>query len=264
MFTPFQKASLGLIAIGFFAVAAVLWSRGATATPAPEADAKADTTAPALVLSQTAPPPGIVTVGEASVAAAPDDGYLAFAVQASSAVGTDIAGELQTRVDRLLAKARALGVHDDEIILGPTQFSPQFTYDPSGPKVVSLNGYQQIAIECDEVEMMPALVQALMKDGGATTLSVRYAPSREGVAYRIAREKAIADARSQAQLAATTLGLKLGPAISITDVRSQNQPYGGPTTLGGKFPTVGGPGFPPAEIDTVIRVQVQFAVEPLN
>ena len=260
MLTPFQKAMLALVAVGFVAVSIVTWEKGAAAPLA----VAPDRARPAQVLSQNAPPPGIIATGEASVRAAPSEGYLAFAVQAGGAIGTDVAGQLQSRVERLLAKARALGVQDGDIILGPLQFQPQFTYDASkGQKVIAFNAYQQIAIECDEIDGMPALISELVKDDATSALSVRYAPSTEGPAYRLAREKAIASAHAQAEITAAAAGLKLGPAISVTDVRPQASPYAGPVPTG-KFPIVGGPGFPPAEIDTYIRVQVQFAVEPLS
>jgi uncharacterized protein YggE len=260
MFTPFQKAMLALVAVGFVAVGLVTWATGATYN-ASGTIAKA--VQPAPVFSQSAPPPGIVATGEASVRGGASEGYLAFAVQVGGPVGTDVAGQLQARVERVLAKARALGVQDADIVLGPLQFQPQFTYDPGkgGQKVIAFNAYQQIAIECDEIDGMPALISDLMKDDATSALSVRYSPSTEGPAYRIAREKAIADARAQAEVTAAAAGLKLGPAISITDIRPQPSPYGGAVTTG-KFPVVGGPGFPPAEIDTYIRVQVQYSVEP--
>jgi len=258
MFTPFQKAMLALVAVGFVAVGLVTWAtyNASRAITQP--------VQPAPVFSQSAPPPGIVATGEASVRGGASEGYLAFAVQVGGPVGTDVAGQLQARVERVLAKARALGVQDADIVLGPLQFQPQFTYDQAkGQKVIAFNAYQQIAIECDEIDGMPALISELAKDDATSALSVRYAPSTEGPAYRIAREKAIADARAQAEVTAAAAGLKLGPAISVTDVRAQSSPYAGPVT-GGKFPLVGGPGFPPAEIDTYIRVQVQFAVEPIS
>jgi len=262
MFTPFQKVMLVLVTVGFVAVGLVTWATSATYNAS---RAIAQPVQPAPVFSQSAPPPGIVATGEASVRADSSEGYLAFAVQIGGPVGTDVAGQLQARVERVLAKARALGVRDADIVLGPLQFQPQFTYDPSkgGQKVIAFNAYQQIAIECDEIDGMPALIAELTKDDATSALSVRYAPSTKGPAFRIAREKAIADARAQAEVTAAAAGLRLGAAISITDVRSQPSPYAGPVT-GGKFPVVGGPGFPPAEIDTYIRVQVQYAVEPLN
>ncbi|HEV8470807.1 MAG TPA: SIMPL domain-containing protein [Candidatus Limnocylindria bacterium] len=264
MFTPFQKTLLALVAVGFVAIGIVTWARGSM-TAAPAVAVASEPARPAPVLSQSAPPPGIIATGEASVRAAPGEAYLAFAVQAGGPVGTDVAGQLQTRVERLLAKARALGVQDVDIVLGPLQFQPQFTYDPGkgGQKVIAFNAYQQIAIECDEIDGMPALISELMRDDATSALSVRYSPSTAGPAYRIAREKAIADARAQAEVTAAAAGLKLGPAISITDLRPQPSPYGGALTTG-KFPLVGGPGFPPAEIDTYIRVQVQYSVVPLS
>ena len=261
MFTPFHKALLALVAIGFFAVGATIWTRGAAGLAAPTAAERAAPVSPAAALSQSAPPPGIVAIGEASVRAVADSAYVAFAVQAGGPLGSDIAKELQTRVDRLLAKVRELGVADADIILGPVQFQPQYQYDPQkgGPKVISFNAYQQIAIECDEISGMPLLMQTLTKDDATSALSVRYAPSEEGPAYLVARQKAIADARAKAEANAKAAGLRLGPAISISDYRPAGPaaPYG---VTPGKFPTVGGPGFPPAEIDTVIRVQIQFAI----
>ena len=261
MFTPFQRTTLAILAVGLFAIALAVWSKpGSAATGAPVAQP-----APLAVNGPSGgPPPGIVTIGEASVDGAPDSGYLAFAVQFGGPVGTDIAGGLQERVTRLLAKAQQLGVEDKDIVLGPVQFQPQFQYDPQkGQKVTAFNAYQQIAIECDELSGMPLLIQTLMKDDATSALSVRYAPSEKGSAYLVARERAIANARAKAETAAKSAGVKLGGALSVSDYQPVAQPY--PYNVaGGKFPTVGGPGFPPAQIDTVIRVQVQFAIAPAD
>ena len=91
MFTPFHKALLALVAVGFFAVAAAIWTRGAAGLAAPTAAGRAALVSPATALSQNAPPPGILAIGEASVRAVADSAYVAFAVQASGPVGTDLA-----------------------------------------------------------------------------------------------------------------------------------------------------------------------------
>ena len=256
MFTPFQRATLSILAVGLLAIGLAVWSRAgwaATGAPVSQPVAQLQTTSPG------GPPPGIVTIGEASVDGVPDSGYLAFAVQFGGPVGTDVAGALQERVARVLAKAQQLGVEEKDIILGPLQFQPNYQYDPQkGQRVSSFNAYQQIAIECDELSGMPLLIQTLMKDDATTALSVRYAPSEKSAAYLVARQRAIANARTKAQAAAESAGVRLGAALSVTDYQPAiPQPYGVST---GKFPTVGGPGFPPAQIDTVIRVQVQFAI----
>ena len=258
MFTPFQRALIAVFAVGLAVIGAGVWAKGGAAAPV-----AAKTGAPASPSVAGNLPPGIVTIGEASVEAPADSAYLAFAVQFGGPVGTDLATGLQQRVDRLLAKARELGVEDKDIVLGPAQFQPQFTYNPQkGQTVNAFNAYQQIAIACDEISGMPQLVQALMKDEATTALSIRYAPSDKGPAYLQARERAIADARAKAETAARVAGIKLGAPISIQDYQpTAPQPYGVAT---GRFPVVGGPGFPPVSIDTVIRVQVQFAVAPLD
>jgi len=73
---------------------------------------------------------------------------------------------------------------------------------------------------------------------------------------------AIADARAKAETAAESAGVRLGAALSVSDFQPAAAPQYGPYGVAtpGKFPTVGGPGFPPAQIDTLIRVQVQFAI----
>jgi uncharacterized protein YggE len=256
VFTPFQRATLAVLAVGLLAIGLGVWAKGgsaATGVPASQPVAQLQTTTPG------GPPPGIVTIGEASVDGIPDSGYLAFAVQFGGPVGADVAGSLQERVARVLAKAQQLGVEDKDIILGPLQFQPQYQYDPQrGQKVIAFNAYQQIAIECDDMSGMPLLIQTLMKDDATTALSVRYAPSEKGSAYLVARQRAIADARAKAETAAAAAGVKLGAALSVSDYQPAGpQPYGVTT---GKFPAVGGPGFPPAQIDSVVRVQVQFAI----
>jgi len=260
VFTPFQRATLAVLAVGLFAIGLGVWAKGGSA-------ATGLTVAQPIAQVQAAtaggPPPGIVTVGEASVDGIPDSGYLAFAVQFGGPVGTDVAGGLQERVTRLLAKAQQLGVEDKDIILGPLQFQPQYQYDPQkGQKVTAFNAYQQIAIECDDLSGMPLLIQTLMKDDATSALSVRYAPGEKSSAYLVARQRAIADARAKAETAAESAGVRLGAALSVSDFQPAAAPQYGPYGVAtpGKFPTVGGPGFPPAQIDTLIRVQVQFAI----
>ena len=110
MFTPFQKIMLVLVTVGFVAVGLVTWTTSATNNTS-RAIAQ-----PAPVFSQSAPPPGIVATGEASVRGGASEGYLAFAVQVGGPVGADVASQLQARVERVLAKARALGVQDADIM----------------------------------------------------------------------------------------------------------------------------------------------------
>src|SRR5207249_12189271 len=116
VFTPFQRATLAVLAVGLFAIGLGVWAKGGSAaTGLPVAQPIAQVQA----ATAGGPPPGIVTVGEANVDGIPDSGYLAFAGQFSGPGGTSGAGGVQERGTGLLGKAPPLGVQDQDITLGP-------------------------------------------------------------------------------------------------------------------------------------------------
>src|SRR5207302_9902310 len=87
VFTPFQRATLAVLAVGLFTIGLGVWAKGGSAaTGLPVAQPIAQ------VLAATAggPPAGIGTVGEASVDGIPDSGYLAFAGQFGGPGGPDV------------------------------------------------------------------------------------------------------------------------------------------------------------------------------
>lgn len=252
MSSPTRSALIGVLAFAILMLTVVLTARVSSAATAPLGPAAAANPIP----------PGVVIVGEATVDAPADTAYLAFAIQAGGTTGAEVQGQLGARIDRILARAKELGIADHDVVRGPLNVQPLvsgFDAKRGGQLINGFTAYQQFAVESHDLGATAKLLEALMKEDGASTLSVRYTPDPEGPAFLAARGKAVADARSKAAVAAAAAGVRLGGAVSISEIPAQPQPYG---VAVGKFPTVGGPGFPPAQIDTVVRLQVQFAFAP--
>src|SRR5437867_1537407 len=103
MLTTYQKAALGILAIGVFAVALVIAAKGPALAATPIVGSGGQIT---LVTqgNQGGPPPGIVVVGEAKLSYRPDVAYLTLGAVEQAAPAAAAQTQLAT------AMANAAGV----------------------------------------------------------------------------------------------------------------------------------------------------------
>ncbi|MGH8504841.1 MAG: SIMPL domain-containing protein [Stenotrophobium sp.] len=186
---------------------------------------------PALALAHDHPAPvtrSVSVSGQGEVSATPDRAQLSLSVDA---LDSDIQ-KAQDQVNQVtrayLAKARSLGVKDAQIATAGVTLNPEYTWDDKAKKQV-LTGYRarrQINVTVDNLDRLGDLLLAATAAGVNQISPPVLESSKADELTRQALAKAATDARSKAQVLATTLGVKLGSirSLSANDVAPPPRP----------------------------------------
>ncbi len=259
MLTLFHKAVLGVLAGGFIVLALVMSAKGSFASTATIGGG------PLTVVTQGnqgGPPPGIVVMGEAKLEYHPDVAYLALGAVTQAQTAQAALEDLSRHIAALLQRAKALGVADKDIAHANYSLQPQYAYAPDrAPRITGYQAAQQVVITLRDVTAVGKALDALLKDDAATTASVRFAIASGKDPELDARARAIEDARAKAEAMAKAAGVRLGSAVSISEVGSVTpQPYGFDRAGFAAPVPAPMPQVPTGNVEQTVRMQVQFAI----
>jgi uncharacterized protein len=214
--------------------------------------------APAAAPQSTATfTPGIFTSGDATVSQKPDVAFLYVGVESLKPTAAAAQVDLASKAAKLIARAKALGIADKDTSTSGYSVSPNYLNSTN-----TIDGYrasEQIQLKWHNVGTVGAALDALVQQGGATSVGVGFGLASPKAAQAEARALAIADARTRAQAMADAAGVKLGQVIRVTDLSYAATPSnGGLEYLRGSAaaPTQ----IPVGELDVQVSVEVDFAL----
>lgn len=259
MLTAFQKAALATIAGSAVMLALVL----AAMRPA-GAGTLATFTAPALtVAGYGGIAPGVITTGSATVKVKPDIAILGVGATAQAASAAVAQAQVAARVDRILLAAKALGIADRDVKTSGYQITPTYAQDGGCCGTPRISGYQAIqmlSITLRKVDEAGKTLDALVRNDGATNAGIAFTLEDPKAAQAEARRLAVEDAKAKAEALARTAGVSLGKAISISD-QSAPTPYSFKGAAPLAAPATADSRLPVGDLDIVVSVQVQFAIQ---
>lgn len=252
MFTAFQRALLGAVAVGALLIALVVSAKGSSG-------------ATTLIAPGPGPnpmlPPGVVTTGEGTVKVRPDVALLSVGVTVQAATAADAQTQNAERMARVIARAKQLGVADKDTKTSGYSIQPQYSYEPGrAPRITGYQATEQLSLVIRDVAATGRALDALVQNDAATNVSVRFALGEARGAQAEARRLAVEDAKAKAEAMAKAAGVRIAGVISVVE---QGQPGPGPLF---EFARSGAPApakaseLPAGELDVVVRVQVQFAI----
>ena len=178
--------------------------------------------------SPTQPPPSISTsaVGETTVV--PDRAMLSVAVesqgQTAAAAGAENA-KLQTRV---IDAVKAAGVAAAQIRTSGYNVFPEYTQPSAGkgPRITSYRAHNTVQVEVRNLESVGKVIDAVLAAGATNLGGLSLFASNTDAARRDALQKAVAKARSDAEVVATAAGGSLGALLELN-----TEPFGTPQPI---------------------------------
>lgn len=258
MLSVFQKAVLGAIAGSALLLALVIAAKGGVVAAAGPLPAIASTAVNGAIA------PGIVTVGDSTVKVKPDIALITVGAVAQAGTAAEAQRLVSERTDRILQKAKELGIADRDVKTAGYNIQPQYT-SRGGDQPARISGYQamqQIALTYRKVEDAGKALDALIQSDAGNTVNLRFGLDDLKPSQAEARRLAIEDARSKAEAMARTAGVRLGKILAVNDQSTSAQPYPrfGFDAVAAPMPA-GAAQVPAGELDVVVHVQVQFAIE---
>ncbi|MGH7764515.1 MAG: SIMPL domain-containing protein [Candidatus Dormibacteraceae bacterium] len=200
---------------------------------------------------------GVFTSGDATVSVKPDLATVSAGVDSQQATAAAAQSDLAAKAGKLIARLKGLGVADADLSTAGYWVGP--TYSPGGQ---TINGYQateMLMVKWHSVDSVGKTLDAIVQEGGATTISVGFGLADPKSAEASARTQAIGDARSKAQAMAGAAGVRLGQVLRVSDLATAS-----------RFPTQFNYGMaaavpattqvPVGQVAVQVSVEVDFAI----
>lgn len=200
--------------------------------------------------------PGVVTSGDAIVSKRPDVAFISVGANAQAASAGQAQRDLASLMNKLVAKAKSMGIPDSEINTSSYSIGP--IYSPGGNTITGYEAGEQLSLKWHNVDSVGNALDGLVQQGGATRINVSFGLNDPKAAQAEARSLAIADARNRATAMAKAAGVQLGQVLRITDSTSVSRPpsynFAGPAAAGDQTQ------LPVGTLDVQVTVEVDFAI----
>jgi uncharacterized protein YggE len=209
--------------------------------------------------AQSAPPPAISVIGEASVSVAPDQARIDGGVTSDAKTAREAAEANNAAMGKVLLALKGAGIEEKDIQTSRLSLQPQYAPNRTGPSPVT--GYRasnRVTIRVRDVTKVASVIDVLVGAGANDIGGINFTVSQPSKHMDDAREKAVADARRKAEIFARAAGVTLGEPISISE-------EGSPTPLfRGKMAAPMAVGAPVAQGEETlsVTVSVSWAIKP--
>lgn len=222
------------------------------------------------------PPPSISVSGAGSVKYAPDIAHVSLGVRAESASAATAAKSVNTRAQAVINALRGLGVADSDIATSnySIEYQPPSSDDgaqpaPAGGGVQTQSVARKplppqgkyVANETLDVKTSiakaGAVLDAALTAGADETYGVSFDTSQRTALTREALARAVADARSQAEILAKAAGVNIAGVQSISTAGLAPMPMMRmmATANGPAPPVMGGTGSIDVSVQVVYRIK---------
>lgn len=215
-------------------------------------------------------PSGITVVGTGEVQRAPDQARISLGVQAQAQTARQALDQVSTAANDVIAALRQLGIQDRQIQttsvdLHPIHESPrpprpgQMMEEPQGPPPIQ--GYRatnQVRVTVNNLGQLGAVIDAAISAGANVVGGIQFTLEDDASARQEALRMAVKEARSEAEVLANALGLRITGIQSVIEEEAGfDRPGPGPVfameARGGAAPPV-----QPGELTVRKRVQIVF------
>ena len=156
--------------------------------------------------------------GQGEVSVTPDRAQLSLGVETSNVELKLAEAEVNKVVRAYLAEAKKLGIKDEQISTAGISISPEYVWDEKDRRQ-KFNGYRasrQIVVRVEDLNKIGDQILSATKVGVNQVSAPQLYSTKAVEMSRQALVKATEDARSKAQLLASSLGVKLGAVRSIS------------------------------------------------
>lgn len=166
----------------------------------------------------------LAVVGVGKVDIVPDTASVDLGIVINDAKTIDEAqSKINTVNNAIIENVRGLGIEKGDIKTSNYSIVPNYDYSKVGTGVINgYNGNTTVTIKVKDTTKLPQVIEAGTKAGANQVMGTNYSVDKPEKYQEQARQKAIDNAKEQAQKLAAQLGIRLGKVTNI--VESTNSP----------------------------------------
>ncbi len=166
----------------------------------------------------------LAVVGEGKVEVSPDTAYVDAGITVDNR-GTvkEVQDTINTINNKIINALRDLGIEKADIKTSNYSVYPNYKYDNNVNTINGYNGNATVEVKVRDTQMVSTVIEAVTTAGANQIQGVRFSIDKPEIFREEARDKAISNAKEQAEKMAKNLGIKLGKIVNIVE-SSANTP----------------------------------------
>lgn len=164
-------------------------------------------------------------VGEGKMDITPDTASVDLGIVVNNAANVEAAQkEINTTNNAIVNAVKALGIDPSDIKTSNYSINPNYSFEGGKNEVTGYNGNATVTIKVRKTDKLPEVINASTKAGANQVMGTNYTVDKPENYREQAREKAIANAKEQAEKLAKQLGIRLGKITNIVESTGTTQP----------------------------------------
>src|SRR3989344_9704102 len=172
---------------------------------------------PLTILSKTASGE-LAVVGEGKVEVVPDTATVDVGISVTAAETVEAAQRtINTVNNTIIAAMKALGIDKEQIKTSNYSIYPNYTYQEGQNRTDGYNGNVSISIKVSDTQLVSRVIEEATKAGANQINGTNFTVESPEKYREEARNKAIANAKEQAQKLTQALGIRLGRVVNIVE-----------------------------------------------
>lgn len=194
----------------------------------------------------------------------PDTATFSTGVETKAPTATQALRDNSRQARMVIDKLKSLGIAEDDIQTTGINLNADYQYDRAN-KVNRFVGYRvsnQVQAKVRDVEKLGTILDALVSSGGATNLSGPYfSIDDDSKVKQLARERALANGKQQAENYAKASGYTGVRVLSIAEGTSNNSPRPMPMV---RMTAVANEAVPvaPGQVGTTVDLNITYEMTP--
>lgn len=195
-----------------------------------------------LTVVNTSKSTELAVVGEGKIEVLPDTAYVSVGITIDNRASVkEVQDTINTINNKIIASLDKLDINKSDIKTANYSVYPNYKYENNISSISGYNGNATVQIKLKDTSLVPETISTVTEAGANQIQGVNFSVDKPELYREQAREKAIKNAREQAEKIAKDLGIRLGRITNIVE-SSGNQS----SLLNNKsFPLSGGGGGAP-------------------
>jgi hypothetical protein len=169
-------------------------------------------------------PPVVVTVGEGIIKRAPDRAWVTIAAESRAKTPAEAQKLNADAMSAVMLKIRAAGLPTDAIRTSAYELRPEFDYANNKQTLRGYVARNAVEARVDDLPKLGAVLDAAVSAGANTVSGIRFDLKDRAEAEAAAVQRAVADARRQAEITAAAAGVKVERVLRIEVHREAMMP----------------------------------------
>ena len=207
---------------------------------------------------------GLVVVGTGTASAEPQVAMVTFGVELRGDDPAAIVNEAAGKINQAIAAAQELGIAKEDVQTAGYNLWVETIYDPekgtpTGQVVYHVSHYVQTTLR--DLTKVGDLLATVVKAGANTISGVNFSVEDSDALVKQARQKALENARAQAEAMAQTLGIEIGKPVMVMETSGGYPvPMAATMEMGMGGGGVAAPSISPGTFSVSVSVQIVYEI----